>query len=492
MLVAAGVVLFIAPAGRGICADAGIAPNIVVILADDLGYSDVVCYGASKVHTPNVDRLAREGMRFSDAHSPCSVCTPSRYNTLTGRYCWRTWAKTGCVWANDPLLIDDGRMTIASLLKQAGYVTGCVGKWHQGFGRPGTPGWDDLLGPDFNGELRPGPCEVGFDYFFGMPAIFQHPNVFIENHRVVDIKPGDPIRLKPDLRRQFQTDYLHRPRTENINLQMASGKSAEYDFTQGAIRLTAKAVSFIEDHRQQRFFLHFPMRNIHEPLAPNPRFAGTSQAGTYGDFIQELDWCVGEVLGTLDRLKLTDSTLVIFSSDNGGTALCLGGKNGPLRGYKTEVLEGGHRIPFIVRWPGHVKPGSESAQLAANTDLLATFAAVAGQTLPRDAAEDSFSILPVLLGQPDAPGLRQTLVNDSYLGLYSIREGAWKLILGQGGGGIKKLPTRPITADDPPGQLYNLSADLGETNNIYRQHPDIVARLTGLFEQIRTRGRSRP
>jgi arylsulfatase A-like enzyme len=509
-------------------------PNIIFILADDLGYGDLSCYGATKVKTPNIDRLAREGMRFTDAHSPASVCTPSRYNLITGRYCWRTWAGHGTIWANDPLLIDDGRLTLASLLKSAGYFTGCVGKWHLGFGRPGTPGWDEMLGPDFNGELRPGPLDVGFDYFYGMPAVGQHPNIFIDGRRVAGLDPHDPIHFINDPRPEYRVPYQERPRTSPTNLQMASGKSAEYVFEDAALRLTEKAVGFIEQHRAEPFFLYFAHRNIHAPLKPNKRFAGTSEIGVYGDFIDELDWSIGEVLATLDRLGLTENTLVFFSSDNGGVkayrridhAEISGHRiNGPLRGQKTEVYEGGHREPFLVRWPGHVKAGSESRSLIALTDVLATCADLFSLPLPHDGAEDSISFAPVLLGGPDAAGGRQSLVNDSMMGMFSIREGPWKLILGQGGGGSyaqepaprsasnkARPPVQLVDIDDdgggffaegveppedanpaePPGQLYNLDDDLGEAKNLYLEKPEIVARLSALLEKIRKDGRSRP
>jgi arylsulfatase A-like enzyme len=479
-------------------------PNIVVILADDLGYGDVGCYGATKVRTPNIDRLAREGMRFTQAHSPASVCTPSRYNLMTGRYCWRTWAGHGTTWANDPLLIEEGRTTLASLLKGAGYVTGCVGKWHLGFGRPDTPGWDDALGPDFNGELRPGPLDVGFDRFFGMPAVGQHPNLYIDGRRVVGLDPTDPIRFINDPRPAYQVDYLRRPRTAPTNLQMASGKSAELVFEDCALRLTDEAVAFLRANHARPFFLYLAPRNIHSPLKPNWRFAGTSAIGVYGDFIHELDWSVGEVLAALDRFGVAGNTLVIFSSDNGGVpprrresvpAEVAGHRiNGPLRGQKTEVFEGGHRVPFIVRWPDRVKAGVTSNALVANTDLLATCAEILARLLPHDAGEDSYSFLSALLGASTGQPPRPALVTDSMMGLFAIQEGPWKLIQGQGGGGYfpQGSPPPPPSPTEPPGQLYHLGDDLGETRNRYEERPEIVARLTALLEQIRSNRRSRP
>jgi arylsulfatase A-like enzyme len=490
-----GLVLLLGGIGAPAAVDVAPKPNILVILADDLGYGDLACYGATKVKTPNIDRLAQEGMRFTAAHSPASVCTPSRYNLMTGRYCWRTWAGHGTIWANDPLLIEENRTTVASLLKSAGYFTGCIGKWHLGFGKPGTPGWDDLLGPDFNGELRPGPLDVGFAYFYGMPAVGQHPNIYIEGRRVVGLSPDDPIRFINDPRPEYRVEYLKRPRTKPTNLQLASGKSAEYQFEDTALRLTEKAVGFLEQHQAEPFFLYLAHRNIHSPLKPNARFKGTSEIGNYGDFIHELDWSVGEVLAALARLHLADRTLVVFSSDNGGVppvkkssdghAEVKGHRiNGPLRGQKTEVYEGGHRVPMIVRWPGHVAPGAESGALVANTDLLATFAEVAGQPVPAGAGEDSFSFLGTLLARPARRPARQSLVTDSVMGLFAIQEGPWKLIAGQGSGGEPQPDSAPPAATEPVGQLYNLADDIGETRNLYAQKPEIVARLTALLEKI--------
>ncbi len=477
-------------------------PNIVFILADDLGYGDLGCYGATKVKTPNIDRMAKEGIRFTDAHSPSSVCTPSRYNLLTGRYCWRTWAKTGCVWMNDPLLIEEGRMTLPSLAKSAGYHTGCVGKWHLGFGKPGTPGWDNVLGPDLNGQLRPGPLQVGFDYFFGVPFVGQLPHVFIENGYVVDIESGDPIRLVADPRPAFGTDYLQRPRTENPDLRVTGGRRATYVQEDLAITLTQKAVAYIRENARHPFFLYFAHRNIHAPLCPNARFRGTSEIGMYGDFIHELDWSVGEVLHTLDQLGLAANTLVIFSSDNGAVSAGhrpLAGRvdykghkpNGIWRGQKTEVYEGGHRVPLLARWPGHTPAGVSSGQLLALTDMLATFSALLERPLPHDAGEDSVNMLPALLGRDGGAVLRETLVHDSWKGLFAVRQGPWKLILGPGGGGIGWQENQP-PGSEPSLQLYNLADDPGETKNLCAEKPEIVARLKARLEKIQKAGRSRP
>jgi len=469
--------------------------NVIVILADDLGYGDLGCYGATKVKTPNLDRLAKEGVLFTDAHSPSSVCTPTRYNLLTGRYAWRTWTRTGVLWAYDPLLIEPEQMTVASLFKSAGYATGCVGKWHLGFGSPQTPDWDELRGPNWNGPLKPGPLEVGFDFFFGHPTVNgSTPQVYVENHHVVGLDKSDPIQIVLDERPEYKTKYTDRRRSDNPRLRMEGGKAARYKLEEMAQTETSKAISFIEQNSKRPFFLYFSPPNIHGPHIPHPRFRGTSQCGIRGDFIQELDWVVGEVLGTLDRLKLAEQTLVIFSSDNGGDYFQQFGhqSNGELRGEKTDVWEGGHRVPFLARWPGKIKPATRSGQTISLTDMLATCAAILGRDLPPGAGPDSFNILPALLGQATEKPVRETLVNDSWKELFAIRQGPWKLILGKGGGGRRLESSASDQKDDAPGQLYDLAEDLREQNNLYHKHPEIVSRLTALFEKIKREGRSRP
>lgn len=465
-------------------------PNIIVILADDLGYGDVSCHGATKVQTPNIDRLASEGVLFTDAHSPSSVCTPTRYGLLTGRYCWRTWAQSGCVWADDPLLIEEDRMTVAKLLKSEGYVTGCVGKWHLGFGK--TSGPERWSGPNWNGQLRPGPPEVGFDYYFGHPTVNgTTPTVYIENHHVVGLEKKDPMRIVPRDPVSYIHSYLERPRNGvNVVLRMEGGKAAIHELEEMAATETSKAVLFIERNRAKPFFLYFSPANIHGPHRPNAKFKGASQCGVRGDFIHELDWVVGEILKTLDRLNLADQTLVVFSSDNGGDFFEQFGhkSNGELRGEKTTVWEGGHRVPFLARWPGKIKAGARSDQMIALTDTLATCAAIVGGSLPPNAGPDSFNILPALLGQAGDKPVRDSLVMDSWGGLMAIRQGPWKLILGKGSGG--RPEKRPSKDDDAPGQLYNLADDLREQKNLYNQHPEIVQRLTTLFETIKNEGRS--
>lgn len=477
-------------------------PNVVFILADDLGYGDLSCYGATKVQTPNIDRLAREGRCFTDAHSPASVCTPTRYNLLTGRYAWRTWAKSSCVWSNDPLLIEPDRFTLGDLFKQQGYRTACLGKWHLGFGKPSMAGWDDVLGPDYNRELRPGPLEVGFDYFWGIPHVGQFPHVIIENHHVLGLSSNDPIRILPDKRPGYEKDYLHRPRNgATAALGVEGGKSARYKHEDLAMMLTKRAVNWLgEQSGEEPFFLYMAHRNIHGPLRPNKRFKGKSEIGTYGDFIRELDWSVGEVLRALDKNGLAKDTLVLFSSDNGGvvrykptdSASINGHKvNGPLRGQKTDAYEGGHRVPLIARWPGVIPANTEDSSLIALTDVLATFADFFDVQLPDDAGEDSLSFLGALLDRKPRQVTRKAIVNDSYFGVFAIRQYDWKLILSQHGGGAG---SQAITHDPnkPAGQLYHLGRDIAESMNEYDKHPDIVRSLTNLLEQYKRTGRSAP
>jgi arylsulfatase A-like enzyme len=479
-------------------------PNIVLILADDLGYGDVGCYGATKVQTPNIDRLARQGRRFTDAHSPSSVCTPTRYNLLTGRYCWRTWARTSCVWSSDPLLIDTERLTLPALLKRHGYRTACIGKWHLGFGRPGAEGWDDELGPDYNRPLQPGPLEIGFDSFFGIPHVGQFPHVYIRDHEILGRGPGDQIRLILDKDEAWHLPYPQRPRVGRTPAHRFEGtEDFQYAHEDLAIRLTEEAVGWLkhQQHATEPFFLYFAHRNVHGPIKPNQQFRGTSPIGAYGDFIHELDWSVGQVLGALDRLGLTEKTIVFFSSDNGAVErgyrptefVDYDGHraNGPWRGQKTEIYEGGHRVPLIARWPQHVAAGSQSDQLVALTDTMATVAELLGDTLPAEAGEDSFSFLPALLARDATGPVRQSIVNDSYTGEMAIREGPWKLILAQHGGGIGARDHQP-DPERPPAQLFRLDQDPTESTNLYASQPAKVAQLKQLLQRIQDSGRSRP
>ncbi len=485
-------------------------PNIVFILADDLGYGDVGFNGATKVKTPNMDRIAKEGMIFNNAYSPHSVCTPSRYSLMTGRYAWRTWNGHITVWANDPLLIDTTRVTLPKVLKSVGYSTAIIGKWHLGFGVPGTDGWDDIKGPDYNKELKPGPLEVGFDYFYGIPHTGQKPNVYIENHKVLGLKSGDNMRIVLDPKWKNRPSYLNRIGVPDHKFE--GNEDARYNHDELAVHLTEKAVEYIDKQKNSSpFFLYFAHRNTHAPLRPNPKFKGTSEIGVYGDFVNELDWSVGQVLDALDRNGLSENTIVIISSDNGGVKdykasqfIDVNGHkiNGPFFGQKTEAYEGGVHVPLAIRWPHKIKPETNSKSIVALTDFLATIAEINKVSLPWNAGEDSFSFLSEMLGTKPLLTSRESVIVDATSGLFAIRRGPWKFISGQGGGGVHWSKEENILMmphewtfkqdlDNPPGQLYNLDEDPSETNNLYYKYPEKVVSLRAELREIEYNGRSK-
>lgn len=477
-------------------------PNVVIIFADDLGYGDLGCYGATKVQTPNIDQLAAEGRRFTDAHSASAVCTPSRYALLTGEYPHRK-GLTRPVFLRTGLIISTIQQTLASIMKDTGYATACVGKWHLGFGEKQ---------PDWNGELKPGPLELGFDYYYGVPVVNSHPPfVYVENHRVVGLVPDDPFVYGKKAKTK---EYREKMKIDEIG--GADAAHALYDDDAVGTVLTEKAVSWIKKQKGNRFFLYFATTNIHHPFTPAPRFKGTSQCGLYGDFIHELDWIVGEVMKTLETQGVAKNTLVIFTSDNGGM-FNMGGQeawqaghwaNGDLLGYKFSAWEGGHRVPFIARWPGKIEAGSTSNEVISNVDMLATMAALTGASIKQRQARDSVNVLPALIGNP-AKQLRDEIVlaafKPSHLG---IRKGKWMYIGAQGGGGFSArtpgahafggpaaclftgrensdIENGRIKEDAPPAQLYDLENDLSQTKNLYREYPEVVKEMKALLEASR-------
>ena len=480
-------------------------PNIVLIYADDLGYGDVGCYGAEAVATPHIDRIAREGLRFTDGHCPSATCTPSRYAMLTGEYAWRQRG-TGVARGNAALIIDPERITLASILKDAGYTTGVVGKWHLGLGSGDV---------DWNGAVKPGPLELGFDECFLIPATGDRvPCVYVEGHHVVGLDPTDPIQVsygKPIGNDPTGIDHpellkMHPSHGHNMTIvngisrigYMSGGHSARWVDEDLADVITQRAVKFLDQHSEKPFFLYFSYHDIHVPRVPHERFVGSSGMGPRGDAIVQLDWCTGEILKALDRLDLTENTLVIFTSDNGpvvddgyqdDAVEKLGNHKpaGPLRGGKYSAFEAGTRVPFIVRWPGRVKPGTSSDALVCQVDFPASFAAFVDRKLEDDDAPDSFNVMPALLGE-SATGRTHLVEHARTL---SIRHGTWKLIEPSRGPQVFTNTNIESGHDSAP-QLYDLSQDLGEQQNLAVRHPERVRELTNLLNEIRDAGRSRP
>jgi arylsulfatase A-like enzyme len=486
-------------AGQDAFGAASPRPNIVMMYADDLGYGDLGCYGAKRVKTPNIDRLAKSGVRFTDAHCTAATCTPSRYSLLTGEYAFRV-PDAKILPGDAPALIQPGRVTLASMLKQRGYRTSVFGKWHLGLGNGDV---------DFNKEIKPGPLDVGFDECFIIPATGDRvPCVYVENRRVANLDPKDPIKVsyKGPLDDAAPTGKTH---PELLKMKpshghdmtivngisrigfMSGGKAALWNDETIADTLTSHAVSFIDRNAKQPFFMYFATHDIHVPRVPNQRFSSATQMGPRGNAIAELDWCVGKLVQTLEKHGLLQNTLIVVSSDNGAvvddgyqdhavTKLGDHRPNGALRGGKGSKFEGGTRIPFIVHWPTRVKPGVSDA-LVSQVDLLRSFAELTGADLGPGAAPDSENVLPALLGESKKG--RQLLVEQAN-GL-SLRDGSWKYIAPAKG--MKVAPnTNTATGMDPEPQLYDLSSDLGETKNLATQQPAKLKQMVEMLEKIRT------
>lgn len=481
----------------GVARAAGAHPNIVLILADDLGYGDVSCYNAqSKVPTPRIDRLAREGMRFTDAHSPSTVCTPTRYSLLTGQMPFRAGRVPVFTGAGGPCLIREEQLTLPRVLRNRGYATAMTGKWHVGLsffdaeGQPVTRGdLDSVRRIDFTRAIPDAPIHRGFDRFFGTACCpgTDHLYAFIVGDRI----PVPPARL---------LDKSTLPKHPYANDNRLGMIAPGYDIGEVDMVFLQKSKEFLAEHVKRQpatpFFLYHATSAVHLPSLAAAQFRGKTRAGPHGDFIHELDFIVGELLDTLERLGVANNTLVMLSSDNGPEVTSVArmradyGHDGarPWRGMKRDDWEGGHRVPFIVRWPGRVRPGSTSAQTVSLTDVMATCAAVCGATLPAGAALDSCNLLPVLLSGDGTRPARDYTVQQA-LAVFSIRQGPWKYLdhRGSGGNNYDSPQLRPFalpdTAPGAPGQLYNLDDDPGETTNLYFNHPGIVAELKGLLDK---------
>ena len=475
-------------------------PNIVVIYADDLGYGDVGAYGAKAIPTPNADRLAKAGLRFTDAHSSAATCTPSRYALLTGEYAFRK-PGTGVLPGDAALVIEPGRTTLASMLRGAGYTTGVVGKWHLGLGPKG--------GPDWNGDITPGPLDIGFDEAFIMAATGDRvPTVYVENRRVAGLDRADPIavsyatpwpglptgKANPELLKVAPSHGHDQTIVNGISRigYMKGGTAALWKDEDMADVFTGKAVQFVERHRARPFFLFFALHDPHVPRVPHPRFVGKTALGPRGDAIVQADWSVGEILGALDRLKLSNNTIVIFTSDNGpvvddgyqdDAVVKLGSHtpSGPFRGGKYSHFEAGTRVPFIVRWPARVKPGTSDA-LVSQVDFLASFASFLKRPLAAGDGPDSVDVMGALLGTSRVG--RTELVEQA--GGQALRVGTWKFIEASKRPAMNKQTNTELGNDAAP-QLYDLSRDPGERKNLADAYPERVKEMQARLDALRAR-----
>lgn len=461
-------------------------PNIIYILADDLGYGDISAMNPEAAwKTSHIDQIAMEGIRFTDAHSGSAVCSPTRYGVLTGRYSWRTSLKKGVLWSWDPPLIQQEETTVGKLLQEKGYTTACVGKWHLGLG------WqyhaEDPDSVDFSKAVSGGPTTLGFDYFFGITASLDiPPYVYIENDRPTKI----PVNYTMN--------------ASEYGWWRTGLTGDDFEHEQVLPVLTSKAVAFIDrqmdTNPDEPFFLYFPLPAPHTPILPTDEFKGISGTNPYGDFMLQVDHTVGQILKSLEEHQISENTLIIFTSDNGCspeanfTELARHGHNPSyhFRGHKADIFEGGHRVPFLARWPGKIKAATESHQVICLTDLHATVAEITGTEADPTAGVDSYSLLPILLGNSERI-LREATVHHSVNGSFAIRKGPWKLILCPGSGGWSDpRPDSPGIESLPPFQLYNLEKDPGETENLVEQYPEVVEELSMLMKAYIENGRSTP
>lgn len=481
-------------------------PNVIVIYADDLGYGDLSCYGATQIQTPNIDKLASEGLRFTNGHCGSSTCTPSRYSILTGEYAFRN-QKARILPGNASLLIPTDQATLGTVFQQAGYKTACVGKWHVGLG--------PVEGPDWNGGIKPGPNEVGFDYSFIFPATADRvPTVYVENHKVIALDPNDPIEV--NYQHKIGNEPTGKENPELLKMKsshghdativngigrigwMTGGQKARWTDESLAEDFLSQAQLFIEKNKDHPFFLYYAVNEIHVPRMPDTRFKGKSKLGYRGDVILEMDYLVGEIRKTLDYLGLTKNTIVIFSSDNGpvlddgyvdnAVELAHGHKPaGPFRGGKYSMFEGGTRVPFIITWPGTIKPG-ESDALISQVDFVASFAAMNKVKLQTGDAMDSRNMLDVLLGKSKEGG--KTNIEQNNGGVLAYVKDGWKYIEPHKGPALMRNVNIESGFSTQP-QLYNLKEDMGEQNNLASKYPDKVKQMAAGLEKIKEKGYAR-
>ncbi len=483
-------------------ADSSKRPNIVVMYADDLGFGDVSCYGATALDTPNIDRLASEGVIFYQGYATAATCTPSRYSLLTGSYSWRN-ERAHILPGDAPLIIDPGTATLPAVLKEAGYTTGVVGKWHLGIGE-GNQNWNEPL------PLTP--LDIGFDYSYIMAATNDRvPCVYLDGRDVVGLDPSDPIEVEYDKNKPFPDLPTGKDNPELLKMMfhhghdmsivngvsrigyMRGGEAALWVDEDMADVFLDKAVSFVETNKDNPFFLYYAFHQPHVPRLPHPRFVGSTGLGPRGDAIAEMDWCVGEMLDALDLCGLKEDTIVVFSSDNGPVlndgyydeAVELCGDHrpaGPLRGGKYSMYDGGTRVPFIVSWPGNVETG-ESDALVSQVDFLASFAALAGVSLDADAGPDSVDVLDALLGQSDEG--RAEIVLEGIQAKTILRQGDWVFIPPHQGPPVN-TNVNIETGNSPVPQLYYLADDIGQIENVASVYPDVAERMADRLREIRS------
>ncbi|MFI3291961.1 MAG: arylsulfatase [Rikenellaceae bacterium] len=497
-------------------------PNVIFIMADDLGYGDTGCYGATLISTPNIDKLAEQGRRFTDAHSASAVSTPSRYSMLTGEYPFRGddgRSETGGIWG--PLkresfcLIRPNTQTVASMMQEQGYKTACIGKWHLGFG--------DEEGTNWNEELGRGANEAGFDYYFGLPFVSSAPPyVLVRNNRVLGLDPNDPILPIKKGETPVSTP-IYVEKSNNIYKGGQAAHDLYKDDELGEL-FVEDAKKWINENKDTPFFVYFASPHIHHPFTPNERFKGSSKCGVYGDFIQEFDWMVGELMKGLEDAGIADNTLIILTSDN-GAMFNMGGQdawdaghkiNGDLLGFKFDVWEGGHRVPYIASWKGHIEEGTVSDQVISNIDLFATLAAITGYKLKDGEAPDSYNVLNAFTGKASQKKMvRDHLLLSSYRQTHqSLRMGDWIYIPKQGGGGWSggkrgahifggakaitysghensDIVDGKIRDGAPSAQLYNIATDPGQTKNVVDENPKIVAKMVAKLEEIHSSQKTR-